>query len=90
MFGRSDNSLSGSDGDESYVEVNNNIEKNSHQDNEFAELLQFGRMSKVSENSKEGKELQRTDLKLQESNSLDPHEIYGLRFSKMHTCLIVS
>ena len=28
MFGRADNSLSGTDGDESYVEVNNAIEKN--------------------------------------------------------------
>ena len=47
MSGRSDNSLSRSDGDESFVEVNNNIEKKSHQDNEFVE--QFGGMSKVSE-----------------------------------------
>ena len=81
MFGRADNSLSGTDGDESYVEVNNDIEKKSHQHNEFVE--EFGGTSKVSENSKEGKELQCTDLKLQESNSLDPHEFYGLRFSKM-------
>ena len=81
MFGRADNSLSGTDGDESYVEVNNDIEKKSHQDNEFVE--EFGRTSKVSENSKEVNELQCTDLKLQESNSLDPHEFYGLRFSKM-------
>ena len=55
MFGRADNSLSGTDGDESYVEVNNDIEKKSHQHNEFVE--EFGGTSKVSENSKEGKEL---------------------------------
>ena len=53
MFGRADNSLSRTDGDESYVEVNIDIEKKSHQHNEFVE--DFGGTSKVSENSKEGK-----------------------------------
>ena len=61
IFGHADNSHSRTDGDKSYVEVNNDIEKKFHQDNELVE--EFSGMSKVSENSKEEKELLWTDLR---------------------------